>query len=46
MTRYEKIRVGLIIVQILIMLGAPYIAVRLNQKLNVSTVCGEKNDQQ
>lgn len=39
MTKYEKVRIALVIVNILITLGLPFIVVHINTKLNPQTPC-------
>jgi hypothetical protein len=42
MSKYEKIRIGLVVVNILITLGLPFVVVHLNARLNNPVPCQVK----
>jgi hypothetical protein len=37
MTLYEKVRIGLIILQILVTLGVPFVVIKVNTHLNTTS---------
>lgn len=46
MTLYEKLRIWLIIVQIFVTLGVPFVVVKINTHLNTTKQCESSNVKQ